>query len=125
MKKEIIDKVEEEIVSILEELSTIDSVSDDYEAKTERLSDLCEIVRKESELEIERTKINDENLIRSKELKHNSIWAGLKTGVEVVSIIAPIVFYGVWMNRGFEFEKEGTFTSTTFKGLMGKFKTTK
>ena len=132
MKQEIINQVEEEMVALLGELSTIDAISEEYEAKTKRLNDLYEIVRKESELDIERTKVeiennkvNDENLIKSKELKHNSIWTGLKTGVEVIGIIAPIMFYGIWMNRGFEFEKEGTFTSTTFKGLMGKFKTTK
>lgn len=132
MKKEIINQVEEEIVSLLGELSTIDAISDEYAVKTKRLNDLYEIVRKESELDIERSKVqienikvNDENLIKWRELRNSSIWTGLKTGVEVIGIVAPIMFYSIWMNRGFEFEKEGTFTSTTFKGLIGKFKTTK
>lgn len=30
--------------------------------------------------------------------------------------------YGLWMNKGFKFEETGTFTSTTFRNLFGKFR---
>lgn len=46
-------------------------------------------------------------------------------GIEVCGIIVPIMFYSRWMNRGLEWEKTGTFTSTTFKGLFSRFSPTK
>lgn len=55
-------------------------------------------------------------------LKDSKIWSATRTGIEIAGIVAPLVFYGIWMNRGLEFEKEGSFTSQTFKGLIGKFK---
>lgn len=58
-------------------------------------------------------------------LKDSKIWNAAKTGIEVVGVIAPLVFYGIWMNRGLQFEEEGSFTSQTFKGLIGKFKPNK
>lgn len=47
-----------------------------------------------------------------------------KIFVEVLGIGAPLVFYNIWMHEGLEFEKEGTFTSQTLKGLITKFKPT-
>lgn len=49
----------------------------------------------------------------------------VKLGAEIAGIVLPLVFYGYWMKRGFEFEKDGTFTSDTFKGLFRRFKPTK
>ena len=40
-------------------------------------------------------------------------------------LILPLIFYGVWMRRGFKFEQEGTFTSQTFRGLFSRFRPTK
>lgn len=45
--------------------------------------------------------------------------------VTLTGAVLPLVFYGRWMNKGLEFEKTGTFTSQTFKGLISRFKTTK
>ena len=35
------------------------------------------------------------------------------------------MFYAAWMKRGFKFEENGTYTSTTFRGLFNRFKPTK
>jgi hypothetical protein len=48
-----------------------------------------------------------------------------KLGVEVASLVLPLVFYASWMRKGFKFEETGTFTSTTFRGLFNRFKPTK
>lgn len=66
-------------------------------------------------------KINNE----SDENKNDKTLQYVKLGVEVASVVLPLAFYGVWMNKGLEFEKTGTFTSNTFKGLTQKFKPTK
>jgi hypothetical protein len=39
-----------------------------------------------------------------------------------VELVVPMVFYGVWMRRGFKFETTGTYTSNTFKGLWNRFR---
>lgn len=49
----------------------------------------------------------------------------VRTGVAVGELVLPLVFYGIWMNRGFKFEETGSFTSTTFKNLLNRFKPTK
>lgn len=49
----------------------------------------------------------------------------IRMGIEVAGIVLPMIFYAVWMNKGFKFEETGTYTSTTFKGLFNRFKPTK
>lgn len=125
MKDIIVEKIENEIERLLGELTKIDPVSDDYKDITTRISDLYETLNKESELTLSKDKLEIDSLQKQQELKHSKVWNGVKTGVEIVGVVAPLMFYGIWMNRGLEFEKEGSFTSTTFKGLLGKFKPTK
>lgn len=48
-----------------------------------------------------------------------------KLGIEAGSIILPMIFYAIWMRKGFKFEETGTYTSTTFRGLFSRFKPTK
>jgi hypothetical protein len=48
-----------------------------------------------------------------------------RVGIAVAEIGLPLVFYAVWMKRGFEFEESGAYTSTTFRGLFNRFKPTK
>lgn len=55
----------------------------------------------------------------------NRISKWLKSGVDIIGIAAPLIFYGVWMRRGLEFEKTGAFSSSVFRGLTSKFRPTK
>lgn len=53
-------------------------------------------------------------------------WAelGLKAlgiAVDIGGIAGPLLFYNLWMKRGFQFEQEGTFTSTTFRWMQNSF----
>lgn len=48
-----------------------------------------------------------------------------RLGVDVAGILLPLMFYGVWMKKGFKFEETGTFTSTTFRGLFSRFRPTR
>ncbi len=48
-----------------------------------------------------------------------------RVGIAAAELLIPLMFYGIWMNRGFKFEETGTFTSGTFKGLINRFKPTK
>lgn len=49
----------------------------------------------------------------------------LKGVMDGAAIILPACIYNTWMKRGFDFEKTGTYTSTTFRNLFGKFKPTR
>lgn len=43
----------------------------------------------------------------------------------LLGIAAPFAFNWVWMKRGFEFEKKGSYTSFTFKNAIKNYKPTK
>lgn len=48
-----------------------------------------------------------------------------KFGLEAAGILLPLMFYAIWMKKGFKFEENGTYTSTTFRGLFNRFRPTK
>ena len=80
-------------------------------------------------LDIEEISGNESLKLKSKELAQEIVRDTMNDkvklidlGVQAAGIILPIIFYGSWIKKGLEFEKEGTFTSTTFKGLISKLK---
>ena len=80
-------------------------------------------------LDIEEISGNESLKLKSKELAQEIVRDTMNDkiklidlGVQAAGIILPIIFYGSWVNKGLEFEKEGTFTSTTFKSLISKLK---
>ena len=104
----------------------------EFDDITKAIDALYATLNKEKTLMLEEVKIeNDaESKFRDLELqqninKDNKLLTAVKYGIDIAGIVLPLAFYGVWMNRGLEFEKEGSFTSATFKGLFGKFKPTK
>lgn len=103
MKKEIRKQMETELERLLEELTKVDPCSEDYRDITARIRDINST--------IEMSGVD----------KKNVIFQGLEVGVKVAGVVLPLMFYSVWMKRGLEFEKEGTFTSGTFKGLTKYF----
>ena len=132
MNKEIIELMEREIITLIKELSMHHPGTEEYDDITKAIDSLYATLNKEKSLMLEEVKIeNDaESKIRDLELqqnvnKDNKLLTAVKYGIDIAGIVLPLAFYGVWMNRGLEFEKEGSFTSATFKGLFGKFKPTK
>lgn len=80
-------------------------------------------------LDIEEISGNESLKLKSKELAQEIVRDAMNDkvklidlGIQAAGIILPIIFYGSWIKKGLEFEKEGTFTSTTFKGLISKLK---
>ena len=132
MNKEIIELMEREIITLIKELSMHQPGTKEFDDITKAIDALYATLNKEKSLMLEEAKIqNDaESKFRDLELqqnvnKDNKLLTAVKCGIDVAGITLPLIFYGIWMNRGLEFEKEGSFTSTTFKGLLGKFKPTK
>lgn len=48
-----------------------------------------------------------------------------RLGTAGAELLLPLIFYGIWMALGFEFERDGTFTSQTFRNLFSRFRPTK
>lgn len=132
MNKEIIELMEREIITLIKELSMHQPGTKEFDDITKAIDALYTTLNKEKSLMLEEVKIEKdaESKFRDLELqqnvnKDNKILTAVKYGIDIAGIVLPLAFYGVWMNRGLEFEKEGSFTSSTFKGLFGKFKPTK
>lgn len=109
MDEEIRKLLDEEIKSELEDLDTYDPGSEEKQRAIEGIVALHELRMKEAE---------------SKKTQGLSVETYIKFALEAAGIIAPMIFYGVWMKRGFKFEEKGTYTSTTFRGLFNRFKPT-
>ena len=63
--------------------------------------------------------------IRMQQVKEQVYDRYFKAGIAVAELIIPLICYGIWMNKGFRFEETGTITSSTFKGLINRFRPTK
>lgn len=68
---------------------------------------------------------NRENEAQARQLREQKIDRYVRTGVAAAELILPLVFYGIWMKRGFKFEESGVYSSTTFKNLFNRFKPAK
>lgn len=63
--------------------------------------------------------------IRRQQVKEQVYDRYFKAGIAVAELLIPLICYGIWMNKGFRFEETGTITSSTFKGLINRFRPTK
>ena len=99
--------------------------SKEYDDITKAIDSLYATLNKEKSLMLEEVKMEKDLELQENVNKDNKLLTAVKCGIDIAGIVLPLAFYGVWMNRGLEFEKEGSFTSATFKGLLGKFKPTK
>ena len=122
MNEEICKLMDEEIKSQLEEMSSLKAGSDEKIKATESLSKLYKLRIDDERLDNELLKETMEKEALLTEQKKDR-W--FKTGIAAAEIGIPLIFYGIWMRRGFKFEETGTFTSQTFKGLINRFRPTK
>lgn len=125
MNKEIIELMESEIITLIKELSMHQPGTKEFDDITKAIDALYATLNKEKSLMLEEVKIENDLELQQNVNKDNKLLTAVKYGIDIAGIVLPLAFYGVWMNRGLEFEKEGSFTSATFKGLFGKFKPTK
>lgn len=84
-----------------------------------------ELALKERELDGKDADRTREEELQRSQARDQILDRCVRTGVAVGELVLPLVFYGIWMNRGFKFEETGAFTSTTFKNLLNRFRPTK
>lgn len=109
---------------------------DHYDLDSEHTKPAVEVIEKLYKLKIEELKVEgelyekqktreNEKNAKDKELHEKRVDRWVNGAITVASTAASLVFYSVWMRKGFKFEETGSFTSTTFKGLFNRFKPTK
>lgn len=103
-----------------------------YKLRIEQAKNKAELAEKQArrEMEARQIKLDSEAKERSENLEEFRLSEMVRdryfrTGIAVLEIVLPLMFYGVWMRRGFKFEKDGTYTSKTFMNLFNRFKPTK
>ncbi len=104
----------------------------DYGAMLSDLRTTCSISLDEEKFALDKAELDTEtnseldkralDLLQVEEKSKDRI---VKIVLESAGIVLPIIFYGIWMKRGFKFEETGTFTSQTFRGLFNRFRPTK
>ncbi len=118
MNEEIKKMLDEEIKSEIEDLSSLNPGSEEKSAAIDDLAKLYKLKIEEAKNEIDSTE-------KKNQLSEDAKNRYFRLGVEAAGIILPIIFYSIWMNKGFKFEETGTFTSQTFRGLFKCFRPTK
>lgn len=129
MGKEIKELLEEEIKSEIENLSSLEFGSQEHATAVDSLTKLYKL-----KLEEDKSSMEYLDKIENREIDQESKTAQMEEsvkdryfrfGMAAAELVLPLMFYGIWMRRGFKFEQDGTFTSQTFRGLFSRFRPTK
>ena len=129
MNEEIKDLLAEEIKTEIRNLSTLEPGSKEKSTAIDNLVKLYKLRIEETKNEWDfNEKYNaheSDKQFKKAQLEEQVKDRYFRLGVEAAGIILPLIFYGIWMRKGFKFEETGTFTSTTFRGLFNRFRPTK
>ena len=148
--KSMLDEVIEEEIQKLDNLSdqeeksaAIKDLAQLHKLRIEEIKAQAEVDEKCKRRELDSIKNNAEIALKQREAdgkdadrareqsalaqqaRENKIDRYVKVAVAGVELVVPLAFYGIWMRRGFKFEETGSFTSTTFKNLLNRFRPTK
>ena len=135
-KKTVDELLNEEIESEIQALSELEPGSDEKSAAIEDLTKLYKLRIEENKSSWDaddkyNRRIMDEKSsekddeIKKKQIEEQVKDRYFKVGIAAAELMIPLMFYGIWMNKGFRFEETGTITSSTFKGLINRFRPTK
>lgn len=154
MSENIKELLNEEIAAEILAISSLPSGSEEKSKAIEDLAKLyrLRIEETKSELDAEdkrsRRTLESEANVRENEIKKSQLDEQIKAdvqdeqykrsqldeqvkdryfklGIAAAELLIPLMFYGIWMRKGFKFEETGTYTSTTFRGLFNRFRPTK
>lgn len=135
-EKNIDELLSEEIAKEIRALNYLEAGSKEKSAAIDDLTQLYKLRIEENKSvwdadeKFERRVMEKEANARDNEVKRTQIAEQVKdryfrVGIAAAELVLPLIFYGVWMKRGFKFEETGAFTSSTFKGLINRFRPTK
>ncbi len=123
--------------SAIQNLATLHRLRiEEIKAKTEA-DEKCErrkmdSEQREAELALKERELNGkdadhtyEETLQERQLREQKIDRCVRTALSAAELVLTLMFYGIWMNKGFKFEETGSFTSTTFKNLLNRFRPTR
>lgn len=130
------DLLNEEIATEIQNLSELKAGSDEKSSAIDDLAKLYKLRIEENKSEWDADEKYDRRVMEGKantkddELKQRQLEEQVKeryfrVGVAAAELMVPLIFYGIWMRKGFKFEETGTYTSKTFTGLINRFRPTK
>lgn len=143
MNEQIRQALEDEILTEFSDLASLTPGSKDQQTAVENIAKLYRLRLEDEradvdydeklyrrEVDEQREKDELDRQEREEEFKKNQLAEQTKDryirlGMEAAGLILPLMFYAVWMRKGFRFEETGTYTSTTFRGLFNRFRPTK
>lgn len=143
MNEQIRQALANEILSQLNNLSTLNPGSKEQQTAVENVTKLYrlgledvkadtdydeKLYRRDVDAQHEQDELDRQ--AREEQFKKDQLTEQIKDryfklGIGVAEIVLPLIFYATWMKRGFKFEETGTYTSTTFRGLFNRFRPTK
>ena len=80
--------------------------------------------RRQELAEKDADRIREERL-QERQLREQKIDRYVRIGTAAAELVLPLVFYGIWMKKGFKFEESGVYSSTTFRNLFSRFRPSK
>lgn len=130
------DLLNEEIAMEIQNLSEFKAGSDEKSSAIDDLTKLYKLRIEENKSEWDADEKHDRRVMEGEantkddELKQKQLEEQVKeryfrVGVAAAELMVPLIFYGIWMRKGFKFEETGTYTSKTFTGLINRFRPTK
>ena len=136
MEDNIRDLLSGEISREIQALSSLNAGSKEKSTAIDDLAKLYKLRIEESKNDWEydekynRRVMEEEAGTRDEEMKRTQLSEQIKDryfrlGIAAAELMIPLMFYGIWMKKGFKFEETGTYTSTTFRGLFNRFRPTR
>lgn len=115
-----------ELKSGSEEKSTaIDDLAKLYKLRIEENKSVWDADEKYNRRVMEQNANTQDDEIKRQQINENVKDRYFRLAIAGAELLIPLMFYGIWMRKGFKFEETGTYTSTTFKGLINRFRPTK
>ncbi len=136
METNINELLDEEIVTEIQNLSEMEDGTDEKSQAIDNLTKLHKLRIEEIKCRLdaeeknnrrimEQEEINNDDKIKLEQINEQIKDRYFRLGISVGELLIPLIFYGIWMKKGFKFEETGTYTSKTFTGLINRFKPTK
>lgn len=129
MGNDIKEMLDEEIRAEIGSLASMQSGTEEHSSAVDSLVKLYKLKLDDEKATMEhldKVEMRErEDNCKDEQLKESNKERYVKVGIAAAELVLPLVFYGVWMKRGFKFEENGTYTSSTFRGLFSRFRPTK
>lgn len=113
-------KLDEEYTKTLEEVSLARTGSEEAKWALQKLTELHKQMMEETQasdkgyIELQKLHLEErETQLKEQQAKEGRVWNIVKIVIDGVAIVLPIWASWVWMGRGLQFERTGSFTSRT------------